>query len=230
MADSKSLEETLQLYKALQKNEGSAPAMRQPLVQPRQEVISGSPEALNEAVYGKYVDNNPNKWSADKEMEEIKNGRAPRDLSHSKLPKAILDSMLSTPLNEVPIDPRMDELMARLQNVTGIDKISQINERVEDLDKQKQIEKITESGITPINTSASNVDYSLIKTIVEDAVDKKIESLLRVVLEEGKTHGNGLSPKMKVMQLCEDKFMFLDTDNNVYECKMVYKGKNKSKK
>jgi hypothetical protein len=34
---------------------------------------------------------------------------------------------------------------------------------------------------------------------------------------------------LKVMKM-SDKFLFLDSDNNIFECQMVYKGKNKSKK
>lgn len=34
---------------------------------------------------------------------------------------------------------------------------------------------------------------------------------------------------MSIMKLGEN-FTFIDDDNNVYECKMIYKGKVKSKK
>ena len=45
-------------------------------------------------------------------------------------------------------------------------------------------------------------------------------------------NNNGIdssTPKLKFMSL-GDSFMFMDDDNNVYECKLTYKGKGKIKR
>ena len=77
-------------------------------------------------------------------------------------------------------------------------------------------------------TSASvNVDYELIKTIVESVVDKKINELKKGMVNENLSYGSNSS--LKAMKLGE-KFLFLDSDNNIFECQMKYIGKNKKRK
>jgi len=47
------------------------------------------------------------------------------------------------------------------------------------------------------------------------------------MLNESTGHG---TPSLSVMNIRNDKFLFLDSDDNIFECQMVYKGKNKAKR
>ena len=225
MADSKSLADTLALYKDLQKNGGvqatATPKRNAP------QMVTGSVDELDEMVFGKYVPRGDEGWSADKELEEIKNGRKPKNLDKCGVPKAILESILKNPCEVAPTDPRMDEFTNKLANISGLDNVSRINEQLEVYDQQKENSK--KSMIPTLNEEVGTVDYERIRQIVDETVDAKLAAITNVLLNENITHGGNNTPKLGVMQLA-DKFMFLDSDNNVYECKMVYKGKNKAKK
>ena len=62
--------------------------------------------------------------------------------------------------------------------------------------------------------------------IVEGAINEKLGELKGVLNESvSKTS----SPNIAAMKMA-DKFLFLDSDNNVWECVMKYRGKNKKKK
>ena len=52
-------------------------------------------------------------------------------------------------------------------------------------------------------------------------------SLKRELLDEGISH-NDNTGNLKAMKM-SDKFLFLDDNNNIYECQMKYLGKNKKK-
>lgn len=225
MADSKSLAETLALYKDLQKSGGVQATAAQKRNAPQ--MVTGSVEELNEMVFGKYVPKDDDSWSADKELEEIKNGRKPKNLDKCGVPKAILESILKNPCEMSPSDPRMDEFTNRLANISGIDNISRINEQLEEYDQQKENSK--KSMLPALDEDTGTIDYDRIRQIVDETVDAKLAAITKALLNENLNHGGNSAPKLGVMQLA-DKFMFLDSDNNVYECKMVYKGKNKAKK
>lgn len=225
MADSKSLAETLALYKDLQKNGGiqatASPKRNMP------QMVTGSVDELNEMVFGKYVPKGDEGWSADKELEEIKNGRKPKNLDKCGVPKAILESILKNPCEVTSTDPRMDEFTNRLANISGLDNVSRINEQLEEYDQQKENSK--KSILPQINENIDTIDYEKIRQIVDETVEAKLTAITKTLLNESISHGDNNTPKLGVMQLA-DKFMFLDSDNNVYECKMVYKGKNRPKK
>ena len=76
------------------------------------------------------------------------------------------------------------------------------------------------------NNNAS-IDYELIKTIVESAIDKRL-SEIKTTLNESSVRQQTYVPSMKMMNF-KDKFYFVDNDDNVFECEMKYKGKRKKK-
>jgi hypothetical protein len=95
-------------------------------------------------------------------------------------------------------------------------------------EKKKAEEKRAQHPV--FNTGANaQVDYEKISEIVENIVSNKMtEFSKRLNLNENRqnTPFNGI----KVLQLKENgSFLMLDTDDNIYECKLTYKGKNKRK-
>ena len=79
--------------------------------------------------------------------------------------------------------------------------------------------------LQPKQTLANNIDYELIKVTIEEAIDKKLESLKQTI-NEANNHQQTYIPSMKYLSF-KDKFYFVDNDDNVFECVMKYKGKRK---
>ena len=171
----------------------------------------------------------PKPYSAEKEMEYLKEvkkngGRGSVDVSKRNMPKEILESILNNPLDDIPLDlDKMDELENRLKgNMPGIKAAVDVFERVEKRDKEER-EKLNED-IRPRQTVESvSIDYDMIRSIVESVIDERMTSL-----NESKGDSNTYVPSMKIMNF-KDKFLFVDNDDNVFECEMKYKGKRKKK-
>ena len=78
---------------------------------------------------------------------------------------------------------------------------------------------ITEQMQQPMQVTNSNVDYSLIKVIVEDCIKKQMGSLKKTLLAEG----NRMElPETMVQQ--GNTFRFVTTDGKIFEGKLTYKG------
>ena len=147
------------------------------------------------------------------------------NLEGRKIPQGIVESILDNPLDVLPIDPRMDELEQKLKNkMSGLKAAADIFERV-DKKEQEAKAKLNENLIQPRNTSA-NIDYEMLKNIIESCIDNKI-SELKTTLNESVSHQTYV-PTMKYMNF-KDKWLFVDNDDNVFECVMKYKGKRKKK-
>lgn len=144
-----------------------------------------------------------------------------------KMPSAIRDSIIQNPLmmNESTTDG-MSAFTSRLeQSLSGIQKSMGILEQVENAEKERLNERLIETKTqTASSTPSSGIDYELIKMIVENAVEKKFAEM-KGTLNESATRQ---SPGLSLMKM-SDKFLFLDSEDNVYECQMVYKGKNKKR-
>lgn len=91
----------------------------------------------------------------------------------SKLPKAIMESMMSNPIDTSSLDP------------------NGMNAVMREVEKQMPVKKpqvIKEEKIIPATTG---VDYALIKQIVEECIDRKLKTLTEnnlkgIKLKEGK--------------------------------------------
>ena len=230
--------DTLNLYKQLQKN--GAEHVDTTFSTP---TVGMSVEALDEAVYGAYDGSDEEKKNAGNKllidtMKEIESGnvseetreRIEENIRNSKMPAAILQSMLDNPLINTKVGKDdVDEFVEKtLKSSAGLQKASKIVEQVERQEKKKAEEKRAQQPI--FNTGASvQVDYGKISEIVENIVSSKMtEFSRRLNLNENRqnTPFNGI----KVLQLKENgSFLMLDTDDNIYECKLTYKGKNKRK-
>lgn len=229
--------DTLNLYKQLQKN--GAEHVDTTFSTP---TVGLSVEALDEAVYGAYDGSEDEKKNAGNKllidtMKEIESGnvseatreRIEENIRNSKIPAAILQSMLDNPLINTKVGKDdVDEFVEKtLKSSAGLQKASKIVERVEREEKKKAEEKRAQHPV--FQTGGTQVDYEKISEIVESIVSSKMaEFSKRLSLNERKenTPFNGI----KVLQLKENgSFLMLDTDDNIYECKLTYKGKNKKK-
>lgn len=204
-----SLEEKLALSKKMTRMESVSPQYSQPQ----------TPQ---------YTFNDPRQerkpYDAKEDLKRLQGG-LPKDLSNCKLPASIIESIMNNPLTNISVDPQMDSFTETLGKNLGIKQSASIMEQLDKIDNANNIVE-TKTNKTETNNSGS-IDYEIIKMIVENAIDKKIETLKQtVLLNENKTQQT--SNNLKTMHL-GDKFLFLDSDDNVYECVMQYKGKRKKK-
>lgn len=178
-----------------------------------------------------YTFNNPTQttrpYNAKEEMQRIKKG-LPKDLSNCKLPTAILESIVKNPINtDVGYESEMDTFTQNLGESLGLKKSAALMEQLDNV----QVNPQTNSVVVNENkqpTQNSGIDYEMIKLLIENAIDKKLESFTQTLntLNESKQMSKGNN--VKTMSF-GDKFLFLDSDDNVYECEMKYKGKRKRK-
>lgn len=218
------LSETLALYK--QANGGSGRTVTASPKKSMEERFVGSVEQLNETVYGKEelpgVSISQTGYNAKAEVERLKKGIPVENITKSKLPTAILESVISNPLiNTSGADDVLDDFAKRLAS-SGINKSKDIMEK---LDRDEQEAKTVNESLYQFQTknaqTPASVDYEMIKVIVESAVEKKFSEMSGMLNE---SRNSVKQPNVSLMRLT-DKLMFMDSDNNVYECKMIYKGK-----
>ena len=231
---------TLELYEQLQKNGAAdAAASVQSFTKPRQpEFVSGNIDQLNEAVFGKLNDTNSQNGAAQsvliETMKEVKSGvmtdetreRIANNVKNLKIPSAIIESVISNPLVETrvgndEIDDFAQKLLKKNKNIEASTKI------IEELNKRdnKATNKISDFTTPRV---AGEIDYDRIASMVESAVEKKFNEMAgSLLINENR---NTASPNMKCVQMKENsRILFVDTDDNVYEMTMIYKGKNRRK-
>lgn len=136
-------------------------------------------------------------------------------LSQSKLPKAILESFKKNP-------PVMDE--------TGISTTSVLDKFLPRETIQKLDEEVTKKNTAPItenhkNTYAntnSGIDYSLLKTIINESVEanvkKYVGGYLKKTLNESKESINNLA----AVKIGNDDITFITEGGDVYKAKLTY--------
>ena len=119
--------------------------------------------------------------------------------SQSKLPKAIMESMMTTQIDTSCLAPSNDlnNLMKKVQ---------------QNMPQQpQQTQMVTEERIMPSN--ASGIDYNYIRTIIEECIDRKFKELNENTL--------------KGVKLKEGKIMLVDNSGNIFHANLEYKGKQK---
>ena len=187
----------------------------------------GSLDTLDEAVFGDAQPSDPNRYDAEAEMKRIKERYehgAKIDCSNSRIPQSIIRSILDNPLDMPSVDPKMDAFTERLKEKLpeGLGRSYEIQSKLEKQDKQIINENSPKSSES---STRQAIDYEMIKLIIENAIEKKMETLKNSLLVENKQTNDA---SLKAMKL-GNKFLFLDSDNNVFECQMKYIGKNKKK-
>ena len=162
-------------------------------------------------------------YNAQDDLERMKSMKIDKaKLANSKLPDFIKESIVSNPLNVDPalVDSKMTQFTEQLGQKLGLQKSVNILQQLEEIDEQKSqkasLNEVTNNG---------GVDYGMIKMIVEKVIDEKFGDLSSVLNESLRR----VSPGLSVMSI-KDKFLYLDDQDNIYECQMVYKGKNKKRK
>lgn len=199
--------------------------------------ITGNVDFLDEQVFGKYVPQENEKeektWSAESELASLDGELTNKQFEASNLPEYIKESIRQNPLIDTSAAKAVlqevdDKLISRMGGFEASKKILETldaNDRKGRPQRTSPVQTVEETYAT-INPSASSVDYSLIKQIVEDVVTKKVSALRKSLLTEGVSSGGGSTVSLVRLG---DTFTFLDSDDNVYECKMIYKGKRKRK-
>ena len=174
-----------------------------------------------------YVYNDPRQeikpYNAKEDLKRLQNG-LPSDLSNCKLPQSIIESIMKNPLTDMSVDPQMDSFTENLGESLGISQSASIIEQLNKYDDEKKNKFIKESS----NTTSSSIDYEMIKMIVENVIDNKLDAIKQTFSLNENRNYNQTPHTLKTMQL-GDKFLFCDSDDNVYECVMEYKGKRKKK-
>lgn len=194
---------------------------------PRQMISEGGNiDNLDNLVFGApTTDNSVQFYDPKEDMKRMTQGLTEDKLSRSKLPDIIKNSIASDPLTLSPVtDSKMDAFTKKLtEAMPGIQKSMGILEQLNESDKEKKKNRLDET-LQTTNVSG-NIDYNMLKSIVEEAVENKFQQYASL-LNENINRGGG---NVNVMKIGE-KFMMLDDQDNVYECQMVYKGKNKKRK
>lgn len=115
----------------------------------------------------------------------------------SKLPKAIVESMMNNQIDTSVLDPN------------GMGNVMKIIEQQAPLPKKQ--EYIKEDKVLPVSNGV--IDYSLIKNIIEECIDRKLKELNENTL--------------KGIKLKEGKIALVDNGGNVFHANLEYKGKQK---
>lgn len=118
-------------------------------------------------------------------------------INKSKLPKEIIESMVSNPID---VD-------------NGFEK--NLNEILTSKPSEKRA--ITENTETPIAQTNSSIDYSIIRMIVEDAVKKYSNSLKKTLLKESTSNEN----EIKAMKMGK-KLQFITENGDLYEAEFKF--------
>lgn len=133
--------------------------------------------------------------------------------STSKLPKEILESFKNN-----QIDTSSMNVGGSVLDAIGVPQV-----------KKQQVKQRIVEETTPVSTQnvSAQVDYSLIKTIVEDCMRKSLSSIKKTILSEGKTlnEGNDLS-LIKI----GNSFKFVAKNGDIFEAKLNKVGNLNDKK
>ena len=162
-------------------------------------------------------------YDPQREMDELKKGVLANS-GKSKLPTAILESIVNDPLIMTPMTESTDSVMSEnLQNRTQdiIEKL-EANDRKANGYVQQDRTSINENYVPQQPT----FDMQQLAQIIEGIVDKKFQQYGKTMINESRQPS---TPKLGIMTL-GDNFKFMDDAGNVYECTMKFVGKGKVNK
>lgn len=122
---------------------------------------------------------------------------------NSRLPREIIESMTNNPIDTSVLNPNQSIL-----------------DRVGITAKQQAPKKKSTSVIKEevVQQTGSQIDYSLIKSIVEECVRKYTGALSKKILKESKEN----SSELKAMKV-GNKFSFITENGDVYEATLKFK-------
>lgn len=134
--------------------------------------------------------------------------------TNSKLPKEILESFKTKQIDATPLgygvsSSILDEVNYRTQGKLYKEETTSTPQ------PQQQIIETVQA--TP--TVQTNVDYSMIKMIVEECMRKYVGSLKKTILNESKN--NISTDELKAMKI-GDKFSFITKNGDLYEAELKF--------
>lgn len=176
------------------------------------DMVFGTPSS-NDFVDGYNNGDQHHKYDANKEMEAIKSGEFTYNNQNSKLPKAILESIMANPLNMEPVEDETTQIIDEATQNRTMDIINKLEKRERDAKKTVTQHKETVMAES-VGTTRNNLEV---------LIDNKLEEFKKTILSELR---NINEPQMCLMKI-GDKFTFMDSDGSVYECSMRYIGKGK---
>ena len=146
----------------------------------------------------------------------------PERLKKSGMLSAIKQEMVNHPIDTTALNSQLVESanggMGRLEKMIAVAK--QVDKRASELDgkgmpkKQQVTESVSHDG---------GIDYALIKTIVNECIESKLNEVFQKgLLNEGAT--------LKGIGLSNGKIKIVDNKGNVYSAKLEYQGNTKDKK
>lgn len=143
-------------------------------------------------------------------------------LNDSKLPSAIVESFKTNNIDTSglggAIGGRGGSILDDLDMLTNGKVLQEETIQIQQPKQQKQVIQETVQ-VQPQVTA--NIDYSMIKMIVEDCMRKYTSALKKQILSESKTTQDvGTLQAMKI----GNKFSFIDSKGNVYEATLTKKG------
>lgn len=234
----------LEIFKDLQRNGATDANYTTAAPMMSDTTVSSDIDSLNEKVFGAASESLDQGMAGQKilnqVLHEVKTGqlseetqeRLKANLRTSKLDPAIIQSFLSNPLiNENVGGDDIDAFMQKnIQKNKNIMASQQINEKLEARDAKK-IQEQQKLNPKP-QVTAPAVDMNELAALMESIIDKKLGEYFAKTrqLTESQARQMPSPSAVKAVQLKEDgSFLMVDSEDNVYECRLTYKGKNKRK-
>lgn len=135
------------------------------------------------------------------------------DLQNSKLPQSILESFKTNKIESMRIPASV---------LDGID--------IKPIQEVRKEKPIRESISTPIPSSNSSIDYSLLKTIINEAVRENMKKYAAAMTKKIISESTSSSNNVQAIKL-GNKFSFITENGDIYEATLKYKSNlNEQKK
>jgi hypothetical protein len=132
--------------------------------------------------------------------------------TNSKLPKEILESFKTKQIDPSPLGYGVSSSILDEVNYRTQGKLYNEETKSQTQQPKKQIIETTQT------TNNSNIDYSMIKMIVEECMRKYVGSLKKTILNESKTNTNDELQAMKI----GDRFSFITKNGDLYEAELKF--------
>jgi hypothetical protein len=132
--------------------------------------------------------------------------------TNSKLPKEILESFKTKQIDPSPLGYGVNSSILDEVNYRTQGKLYNEETKPQVQQSKKQIIETTQT------TNNSNVDYSMIKMIVEECMRKYVGSLKKTILNESKSNSSDELQAMKI----GDKFSFITKNGDLYEAELKF--------
>lgn len=177
-----------------------------------QHISGGNPNVQN----GGFVAPEPMDYSP-----QAGEGLSENFLGNSRMPREIVESLMQTPPME-GVDERstsvLDSIMPQMQPQM------QSKPRLKPQTRKQPVYEQNDSFATPIQQSAG-VDYSLIKTIVDESVKKYMTACVKKIMGELKSESGNIG----ILHLGDD-FTVVTDDGDLYKADLRYVKNIKQKK